>query len=54
MGNTGTPTPLSRTFPLKRALDHWKENRGVSLVRLGMAVLAGTALCRVFGIHLLR
>jgi len=54
MAAAGAPTPLSRTFLLKRAINHWKENRAVILIRLGMVVLAGSALCRALGIHLLR
>ena len=54
MAAAGAPTPLLRTFLLKRGINHWKENRAVILIRLGMAVLAGAALCRALGIHLLR
>jgi hypothetical protein len=54
MAAAGAPTPLSRTFLLKRAINHWKENRAVMLIRLGVVVLAGLALCRALGIHLLR
>jgi hypothetical protein len=54
MAAAGAPTPLSRTFLLKRAINQWKENRAVILIRLGMVVLAGSALCRALGIHLLR
>jgi hypothetical protein len=54
VSNTGNPLPLLRTSQWKLATDHWKKNRAVILVRLGMALLVGTAFCRALGIHLLR
>jgi hypothetical protein len=54
VSSTGNVFSRSQPSPWKLATVYWKENRAVILIRLGMALLVGTTLCRAFGIHLLR
>jgi len=54
VSSTGSTFSPLRPSLWKLATDYWRENRAVVLIRLGMALLVGTTLCRAFGIRLLR
>jgi hypothetical protein len=38
VSNAGNPLPILRTSPWNVATEHWRKNRALILIRLGMAL----------------